>query len=314
MIVGDIFSNLGNQLFIYAATKCIALDLGHEYRYRVVVPSFARSDGGLDEFRHEYSSRFEAAFNIDSQERIEEIPADVTTDWEWDMLPESNYNPAVYQVEDNTRLHGYFQSPRYFDHHREAVLTWFAPRPATADWAARRRQAILNQAGASILCGVHVRRGADYKLWNLMLGVEYYQRAMQRVSAEFGTERIAIVVFSDVPREARRIPGLAAAAVSEGSVTEDLCLMTVCDALVVANSTLSWWGGWLGDQDRLIVRPSVWPLSDGEEQPTDVFPDSWAVVQAERDDWRPGLTSRSAGALAAVVRRGRRLLGSVRAS
>ena len=308
MILGDVFSNLGNQLFIYAATKCIALDLGYDYRYRVVVPSFAKSDGAPDEFGHEYSSHFESAFNIDTRERVDAVPAEVGRDWEWIISPESNYDPSVYEVGDNTRLHGYFQSPRYFDHHREAVQRWFTPRPGIAQWAANRRQDILERAGAQVLCGVHVRRGPDYKRWNRMLGAEYYLRALQLVAAEYGTERMAIALFTDVPREARRLPGLAKGVFSGGTVNEDLCLMMRCDALVVANSSLSWWGGWLGEQDRLIVRPSVWPLPEDADQAIDVCPDAWAAVKAERDNWRPSVTSRSSRALAAAVRRGRRLL------
>lgn len=306
MIVGDVFSNLGNQLFIYAATKCVALDLGYEYRYRVVVPSFAEVEVGLDNFGHEYSSRFESAFNIDTRERVEVVPPEVSQEWEWTMSAESNFDPLVYSVGDNTRLHGYFQSPRYFEHHRDEVLSWFKMQPALTERAARRREAILESAGASALCGVHVRRGPDYRQWSLMLEPSYYARSLALVAEELPPAQTALVLFSDVPGDALRIKSLRMAQPSGGSLYEDLSLMTLCDALVVSNSTLSWWGGWLGNPRRTVVRPSVWPLSDGASQADDIFPRDWLVAKAERDPWRPNAAARAMRCAAALTRRGKR--------
>ena len=46
--------------------------------------------------------------------------------------------------------------------------------------------------------------------------------------------------------------------ISEGNdVDMDLCLMAMCDYHVIANSSFSWWGAWLGDSEH-IVAPKNW--------------------------------------------------------
>ncbi len=39
----------------------------------------------------------------------------------------------------------------------------------------------------------------------------------------------------------------------------DMCLISQCDDHIIANSTFSWWGSWLGsDKNKKIISPSVW--------------------------------------------------------
>ena len=50
--------------------------------------------------------------------------------------------------------------------------------------------------------------------------------------------------------------------------------MSQCKHFVVANSTFSWWGAWLGNhQDKLVVRPEPW----NEQEPilSDFLPSEW---------------------------------------
>ena len=64
--------------------------------------------------------------------------------------------------------------------------------------------------------------------------------------------------------------------ISEGNDADvDLCLMTKCDYHIIANSSFSWWGAWLGDSEK-VVAPSNW------------FADSCAgksVKDMEFSDW-----------------------------
>ena len=64
--------------------------------------------------------------------------------------------------------------------------------------------------------------------------------------------------------------------ISEGNDADiDLCLMTKCDYHIIANSSFSWWGAWLGDSEK-VVAPKNW------------FADSCAgksVKDMEFSDW-----------------------------
>ncbi len=61
----------------------------------------------------------------------------------------------------------------------------------------------------------------------------------------------------------------------EDSTYEDLWLMSQCRHFVLANSSFSWWGAWLGrSSDSMVVSPRVaeWALSSK-------LPKEWAAIE-----------------------------------
>jgi hypothetical protein len=90
-------------------------------------------------------------------------------------------------------------------------------------------------------------------------------------------------VFSDDPRWARG--NLAV----DGPVTfvdhngpeqhyEDLRLMSRCRHHVIANSTFSWWGAWLGAHpDQMVIAPKRW-FASGTRQTQDLYPPRWLTM------------------------------------
>ncbi|MDW4573607.1 alpha-1,2-fucosyltransferase [Microbacterium sp. M3] len=198
----------------------------------------------------------------------------------------SGYDPAVRRGLDGTAyLRGYFQSPMYF--------------PAVADDVRRRILAhldtLLLPAGSRFaeelrrdpgVVAVHVRRG-DYltdpaaAARHGVLDRGYYDRALSSM-ADLGYTRR--VWFSDDPEWVRthlaaphdRIcaPGLTSA---DGG---EIALMAACGARIVANSSFSWWGGFLGRPStptRPVVAPVVW-FAGGHSDARDLIPDGWIRV------------------------------------
>jgi hypothetical protein len=41
------------------------------------------------------------------------------------------------------------------------------------------------------------------------------------------------------------------------SVDADLCMMSMCNYHIIANSSLSWWGSWLANSQKIIA-PRNW--------------------------------------------------------
>lgn len=189
------------------------------------------------------------------------------------------FQPAVLDAADHSYIAGYWQCERYFDEIRPQLLQEFAVRSPQAGRDAEL--AALMQATNSVM--LHVRRG-DYvsdPAANRRHGtcdLDYYQRAVASLARDVG--RLHLFVFSDDPAWCRDNIQLGheTTVVDHNDASrnfEDLRLMSQAKHFVIANSSFSWWGAWLGSfPDKIVCAPQLWfraPEMDGR----DVVPTSW---------------------------------------
>lgn len=288
MIIVRLSGGLGNQLFQFAAGYALALR--HDTSIYLDARSFARdrlrnfalSCFGLQpenapemvkkwppsrrgpisfpwwKFRYGSDLQFFRERGVESQQRFGEL------------------GPSTY-------LHGYWQNEVYFAEHanqvRSALKIVMEPDSRNQQWLAR----IRNRNAIS----VHVRR-SDYttnavnqSLYSVC-APSYYDEAA-RYLADNSSSTAYFVVFSDEPEWASknlRFPGEVdfISHNSGESAYEDLRLMSACKHHIIANSTFSWWGAWLGENpNRVIVAPSSWyrdPIKD-QENP---IPENWIRI------------------------------------
>jgi hypothetical protein len=176
---------------------------------------------------------------------------------------------------------GYFQSPSYFsdvaDEARARIEGELASR-LTADGLVLQED--LRQDHRSV--ALHVRRG-DYVGHPAAAAVHgalpeaYYRAALERTEMDGLTRRIW---FSDDLQWVRQHLARPEDQLCTGDLTSDaggeIALMSACRARVIANSTFSWWAGWLGRQPRergLVIAPSNWFLGSKQPDPNLVPPD-----------------------------------------
>jgi hypothetical protein len=102
------------------------------------------------------------------------------------------------------------------------------------------------------------------------LGKDYYAAAIAKVREKCKDAKF--FVFSDDPGWCRKeFPdfqvvdhnkpgGRYFGSDMPGKEHEDIWLMSLCRHGVIANSSFSWWGAWLGDEqeDRVVVAPRQW--------------------------------------------------------
>ena len=113
---------------------------------------------------------------------------------------------------------------------------------------------------------------------------DYYDHAVAQI--ELLAPGSHYFVFSDKPEAARQrisLPDARITIVSHNIGDEnaylDLWLMNQCRHFIIANSTFSWWGAWLGKfKDKIVVCPAdevrgiTWWGFDG------LLPDEWIKV------------------------------------
>ncbi|MFS0892612.1 alpha-1,2-fucosyltransferase [Microbacterium sp. 179-I 3D3 NHS] len=179
-------------------------------------------------------------------------------------------------------LQGYFQSPRYFDAvaddvrvrvsaHLAGMLT-----PSGADLAEELRRDPTSVA-------VHVRRGdyltnPDATAKHGVLDQKYYDEALA-LTDELGHSRR--IWFSDDPEWVAAHLARPGDTVCPPEATTDdggqIALMSACAARITANSSFSWWGGWLGEPStpqHPVIAPRSW-FADQHSDASDLIPEGW---------------------------------------
>lgn len=183
-------------------------------------------------------------------------------------------------------LRGYFQSPRYFDAIAPTLREELIPTAPFGDAARTVAEQIAAAGAASV--SVHIRRG-DYasdpqtRAIHGLLGRGYYGAAAAAIQA--AVPEAAWFVFTDDPAAAAAVlpPGLRHTIVSGRGLSdvEELALMRTCRHHVIANSSFSWWGAWLGAPAGVTIAPRRWFARSPESVIRDRFPAEWRVLDAE---------------------------------
>ena len=60
---------------------------------------------------------------------------------------------------------------------------------------------------------------------------------------------------------------------------DDLFALSQCDAIIMSNSTFSWWGSWLGKKKGKVIAPPIWFGIAGPQDLQDLIPDRWDVLK-----------------------------------
>jgi len=196
------------------------------------------------------------------------------------------YKPALFEnAPRKCSLVGYWQCEKYFFGLRDELRERLLPREPLPARSTATERAILGGGERSVF--VHVRR-TDYvgNSYHVVLPMEYYREAAALIAAQVPDP--VFFVFSDDPEwcEANfKLPYLTTivrnfAQTGEhrfGREDADLYLMRQCGHAIVANSSYSWWGAWLGADIKggIVIAPKTWFGPAFKDDPRDIVPDRW---------------------------------------
>ena len=171
--------------------------------------------------------------------------------------PAFRYAPIPWYPALNLR--GYFQSEKYFAHCKPTIRQLFTTPDSTID-----------------ACFIHVRRG-DYlatPAFHPIQTMEYYRAAMEILRYDW------YIVCSDDPAWcAEHFVGAQFELSSGRSEIEDLRLMSACTGAIIANSSFSWWGAWLGGHDNVVCsRQWFGPAGPPIDETVDLIPEAWTAI------------------------------------
>lgn len=268
-LIPRIFGGLGNQLFIYAAARRLA-SFNNAELVLDTVSGFTHDTKYQRKCQlHHFKISCRHATFLERLEPFGRLRRKILRHLnrrksfaERDYLVQESieYDPRLlhFKPRGTQYLEGYWQSENYFKDAADTIRQDLEIKPPTDD----ANLAMAEKIRGSVAVAVHVRYFDEphVESANNAPG-NYYIRAVVEM------ERLApaahYFIFSDKPDAARaRIPlpdervTLVHHNQGDDMAYADLWLMTQCKHFIIANSTFSWWGAWLGENpDKHIIAP-----------------------------------------------------------
>jgi hypothetical protein len=192
-----------------------------------------------------------------------------------------NFDPRAFSQPDGTAFEGYYQTWRYYEHCRPQLTSFLKFQRRVQD-VARLEIARIRSAHERPLVSVHYRR-ADYldppvlKAWGNLHDDGYYDRAFDRLGDD-----VVYVVFSDDLPWCRENVRRRRVELADFDPFVSLCMMTLCDANVIANSSYSWWGAFLNQVGGTAYTPSRWIKRMAPGDCPGMAPPEWVRIESFR--------------------------------
>lgn len=289
-IIARLAGGLGNQLFMYAFAKALAV--------RNQVPLFLDTVSGFVRDKN-YQRNFLLDHLIPAEPRASRLQARA-----WPLIGRTlqsldrrrnahlplaeRYYLRERVAHFDTEIHdlritqpvivdGYWQTARYFDDLAVRQLIRF-PDALTHPLDAEL-QAIRGSATPVCLAIRRYEEIPKLKRPMVILDADYYHRAMAKLEQAVATPHYFVFAqdmqwAKDNLTSAHPISFATPKDPDTGAI-QDLFLMTQCHHHIISNSTLHWWGAWLtGNEGRLVIAPRQgWSH-------TDTMPPGWLTLDA----------------------------------
>ena len=283
---------IGNQMFIYAASKRLALNNN-------AMLILDNHSGFVRDFA--FKRNFELdKFNIQLKvatpsERLEPFATIRRPLKKWlnSFCPYQNRNYLIESGMDfdsrllNVKFHGslylegYWQSYKYFEDIEDEIRNDYCIK-APKDFENLKFSTNIKNINSVAL---HIRF-FDSKSFSgeANLSYKYYNNAISYMNTV--NPNAHYFIFSDNIQNALKVlpKGLCNYTIVQHNLGPnmayaDLWLMSQCKHAIIANSTFSWWGAWLGSNpNQIVVAPSFKSTESSSWGFDGLLPDAWIII------------------------------------
>jgi hypothetical protein len=271
MLITKLMGGLGNQLFQIFTLISVSIDNGIDFRIFEYKDDMEKRNTFWDTlFKNIYDKTFKSISG-----------------------PIYQYNenvfhytafPKIRDKSNNYNLFGYFQSYKYFQGNLKEILDLLKLREIKKPYE--------NKYDYKNTISLHFRIG-DYiniQTHHPILPIDYYKNALDRLIADTDKNDWNILYFYEkndkdiVDRSINELknkyPHLNFTEINHDlDDWEQMICMTFCSHNIIANSTFSWWGAYLNENDNHVYYPDVWFGSAmGNKNLNDLFLNDWQKV------------------------------------
>jgi len=266
-IIARVYGGIGNQLFIYASSRRLAYINNAE----LVLDN-------VTGFRQDYE--YKRTYQLDNFNiNVKKIKyTKIIKYWPrglyWflkkinqfkstsrkNYIKEKNgiFNEYIMQfkVKNTLYLEGYWQSEEYFKDIKIILKEELTIKPPVDAKNIKIADSIKKSKNS---VAIHIRFFSEAIFSNPKHELsDYYEKAIKKIEEKF--EKVNYFIFSDKPELAKKIflnNTHNVEYINNNNGDElayaDLWLMTLCENFIIANSTFSWWGAWLSNNDNKII-------------------------------------------------------------
>ena len=257
---------LCNQMFQYAALKGIARKTGVD----CCIPHYTQAvdDGIGNMLRTELFDSFDLDVKVGL---LNNGHAPVVNERHF------HFDEELFKMcPDHIDLRGYFQTEKYFKHIEKEIRSDFTFKDEILNPCKEMIESVENPIALHVRRGDYIKNAENH--FNLPRA--YYEAALSKFDANRN-----IIVFSDDPvwchDEGTFVDDRFIISENEDNRV-DLCLMSLCDDFIIANSSYSWWGAWLStNKDKTVIAPAQWFGKTGytkDHNTKDLIPNDWTII------------------------------------
>ena len=305
MVIVELSGGLGNQMFQYAAGRSLAL----------------KNKTPIKLFTHKLSRNWHRSYVLNCFNIDEQVVSKNETDkllknkscFVYKEIP-GGFNKNFFEIKENVFLKGYWQSEKYFKDNALLLRKEFTFKIEPSE----KNKNLIEQIRNCESVAIHVRRGDFITIhkanarYGGICDMSYYQKCLNYIKETVSNP--VFFIFSDEPKwvQENLKPEGKAVYVTHNSGRkhfkwennyyfrnslilfknlfpdksyEDMRLMSNCKHFIIANSSFSWWGAWLGNHpDKIVCTPSRWinPTNDkigiAESEFKDLIPGTWTKI------------------------------------
>lgn len=226
MLVTPIYKGqgLGNQLANIVTVRCIGIDKG--YDFKVMFP---------ERFKGHFFKDIELP-SVEPIEHEEGKPFEMEgmTYYREKMINNGDYDPAIFDLKNNTVVHGLLQGEKYFETHREEIDKWLTVEPIEIP---------------DDVCVINFRGGEYVGVKEFFLPYTYWNNAIERMQ-EINPD-MKFEVHTDDPETAKLF-------FPDYPITRDIEInwrsIRYAKYLILSNSSFALLPAWL-NQKAYILAP-----------------------------------------------------------
>lgn len=314
---------LGNQLFQIFTTIAYALDNKIPFYFSSKYELYS----GESTIRHTYWNTFLSSLSpflksLDNRTDLSALNTSLLESFSQSGYKERKvlyirekefaYNALPKPYGSNTVdkfLYGYFQSPKYFDHHKDTLMQMIQLPEIKAKVLEKYPQYKYLENPSNNTISLHFRLG-DYKKlqgYHPVLTKEYYLNAILYIkktlsnlklnninNSEYAPD-LKILYFceeneEDLAEVAKTIYYLQSHLNKnilfekiDGMLEdwEQMIIMSLCSCNIIANSTFSWWGAYLNTYyncNNIVCYPKTWFGIKIKHNTKDLFFNNWIQI------------------------------------